>query len=212
MTGMQDAAVQHGRIRVIWCIAAAVLVIVTLAQFEEHRRHERIIAAREAWLAGKERARQMILEHYRVAGAPPARGDTLWSEASVPAPFPPPPPEHRRLVTRLRRALALGAFVIWVELLGLVILGSRRFKRRHAPVIAHAMMTTSLLGTALLLLRTRSWQDWRNHHLTADPAGLGLIAVLVSMVVFFMQRRSFSEQRRKRRSHKDHEPDLSSSS
>jgi len=176
------------RRRTIWSVAAGLLIILAIAQVDERRRYARALALRETWLASKLKAQQSLLGMIESGSIPDKRSD-LWARASAPAPFSPVQTGDFSLVNRLRRAVSLGAFAVCVQLLGLWVVGSRDFVRRHERLIAEAMLASALLGTGGMLLGWRYWRYWHDFHPAGDPAGFGLILIPLSLAVLLLVRR-----------------------
>src|SRR5437762_4417891 len=136
--------------RTMWLALLCALLILAIAQVDEHRRFQRVQDAYVQQLSTRAAASAAYLDRVSefLSKPPETRGEM---------PLPPPnvaqhaPPEPRRdrymLVARIRQGLCFGAFAFAAAMPAVWGLSSADFRRRHLRLMAEAMLALALFGT-----------------------------------------------------------------
>src|SRR6478672_8574730 len=131
------------RRRTLWLAVACALLVLAIAQGDEHRRYERARAAYVDALSNRAAASAAYLDRVsEFLGKPKEqRGAMPPPPPNVAQPAPPEPVRDRYLfVARIRQTLCFGAFAAAAAMLAVWGLSSPEVARRHGRFVAEMIL------------------------------------------------------------------------
>jgi hypothetical protein len=180
------------RRRTLWLALLCALLILAIAQIDEHRRYERAQAAYLDLLSKRAAASAAYFNQVSEFLSKP-------KETRGEMPPPPPlvaqhtPPEPRRdryiFVARIRQALCFGAFAVAAAMPAVWGLSAAGFRRRHRRLIAETMLALALFGTIGMMLGGGHPANWREFRIGTNAAGYGLVLVPLGVVAVLLASR-----------------------
>jgi hypothetical protein len=176
----------------VWLAMISVLLVLAIAQLDEHRRFRRVQDAYIRALALRAAQSTAYVDQLNQFLATPA-------EERANLPMPPPhfpekaPPEPRAadymLVARVRQALCLGAFAVAAALPVVWAMAAPDFRRRNRRLIAEAMLALALFGTIGMMLGWGHLGNWKNFSIGTNAAGYGLVLVPLGVIAVLLASR-----------------------
>jgi hypothetical protein len=170
----------------IWSAAACAMIVIALAQLDEHRRYRAALSrhATEVTHALAERSAQSAaMEQY-------LRGERRLTQEPVVSAIPPPPPiERYQVVSRVRRGVGIAAFAMCGSLGAALLVGGADFARKHGQFVAHAMLALAFFATAGMLCGWGYWRNWNRFNITDNAAGWGLVFIPFSLLAMLAAHR-----------------------
>src|SRR5687767_1286405 len=160
------------RRRLLWINVVAALLIIAIAQYDDHRR---FLAAQITYEKGvtdltlarfnyQREAAEYLYERKR---NPAATKPAPFNPAAPPAPLVP----EQRLVRRIRHALCLGAFAVAAVMPVVWFAGDAGLARRNRRLTADSALALALFGTIGMMLGWGYWRNWNQFDPRKDAAG-----------------------------------------
>jgi hypothetical protein len=180
------------RRRTIWLALLCAVLILAIAQIDEHRRYERAQAAYLDVLSKRAAASAAYLDQVSEFLSKPkeTRGEMPPPPPNVAQRTPTGPPRDRYIfVARIRQALCLAAFAVAAAMPGVWGLSSPQFRRRHGQLIAEMMLALALFGTIGMMLGGGHLANWREFRIGTNAAGYGLVLVPLGVVAVLLASR-----------------------
>jgi MFS family permease len=194
---MVTDARDRDRRRTLWLALLCGLMIVAVAQLDEHRRYRRAQEAYVRVLTARAAESAAYLDQLNEFLSKPsdARGAMPMPPPQVAQRTPPQPPSARyMLVARIRQAVCFGAFAVAAAMPVVWIMSTQDFRRRHRRLIADAMLALALFGTIGLLLGPGHLANWNSFRLGTNAAGYGLVLVPLGIVAVVLAARSEGDE------------------
>ena len=185
-------AADRDRRRTLWLVLASALLILAIAQIDEHRRFGRVQDAYLQQLTTRAAQSAAYLDQVSefLSKPPETRGQMPLPPPIVARPMPPQPPRDKYiLVARIRQSLCFGAFAIAAALPAARALSTRDFARRHARLIAEAMLGLALFGTIGMMLGVGHLANWNQFRIGTNAAGYGVVLVPLGVVAVLLASR-----------------------
>ena len=190
------ATADRDRRRTLWLVLASALLILAIAQIDEHRRFGRVQDAYMRLLSARAAQSAAYLDQVSefLSKPPETRGEMPSPPPIVAKPTPPQPPrENYMLIARIRQSLCFGAFAIAAALPFVWAMSTREFARRNARFIAEAMLALALFGTIGMMLGAGHLANWKQFRIGTNAAGYGLVLVPLGIVAVVAASRGTAE-------------------
>ena len=169
--------------RTLWYALGGLLLILAIAQADEHRRFEAAQKKYRDIFAARVAEIKAVMEQHR---------ELLRSRQAIPetrfAALPPPPSPDRLLIRRLRRSFCLTAFALATSMPFVWLLSSSNYAWRNRRLIAEVMLTLALFGTVGMMMGVGHWRNWNRFNLHHDAAGYGLILIPLGVAAVLLAR------------------------
>ena len=186
------ATADRDRRRTLWLVLASALLILAIAQVDEHRRFGRVQDAYMRLLSTRAAQSAAYLDQVseHLSKPPATRGEMPPPPPIVAKPMPPEPPRAKyMLVARIRQSLCFGAFAIAAALPFAWAMSTREFARANMRFMAEAMLALALFGTIGMMLGRGHLANWKQFHLGTNAAGYGLVLVPLGIVAVVLASR-----------------------
>jgi len=181
------------RRRTLWLALLCGLLILAVAQLDEHRRYRRVQAAYIQQLSARAAQSAAYLDQLNefLSRSPDTRGQMPMPPPQVAQRTPPEPPRARYLlVARIRQSLCFGAFAVAAAMPFVFVMSGGEFRHRHRRLIAETMLALALFGTIGMLLGWGYLANWKSFRLGTNAAGYGLVLVPLGVVAVVLAARS----------------------
>jgi MFS family permease len=180
------------RRRTLWLALLCALLILAIAQFDEHRRYRRAQDAYLQQLAARAAQSSAYLDQLNEFLSKPAetRGAMPLPPPQVAQRTPPEPPRSRyMLVARIRQAVCVGAFAVAAAMPVVWLMSTEELRRQHRRLIAETMLALALFGTIGMLLGSGHLANWKSFRIGTNAAGYGLLLVPLGVVAVVLAAR-----------------------
>ena len=181
------------RRRTLWLALLSALLVLAIAQVDEHRRFRRASDAYVKQLASRAAQAMAYVDQLNayLAKPPDERAAAPLPPPHFPEKAPPAPPaEKYMLIARIRRAVCTAAFAVAAALPVAWAMSTAEFARRNRRLIAEATLALALFGTLGMLLGWDYAANWKNFRIGGDAAGYGLVLVPLGAVAVVLAART----------------------
>jgi hypothetical protein len=184
------------RRRTPWLTLLCGLLILAIAQLDEHRRYRRAQDAYIKQLTARAAQSAAYLDQVNAFLSQPAdtRGAMPMPPPQLAQRTPPEPPRARyMLVARTRQGVCFAAFAVAAAMPVVWAMATTPFRRRHRRLIAETMLALALFGTIGMLLGRGYLVNWTSFRIGTDAAGYGLVLVPLGVVALVLAARSAAD-------------------
>ena len=188
-----ETADRDRRRRTLWLALVCGLLILAIAQVDEHRRYRRALDGYQQRLAARAAQSAAYLDQLNEFVGQPAdaRGAMPVPPPLVAQRTPPEPPRSRyMLVARIRQAACIGAFAVAAAMPFVWLMSGDETRRRHQRFMAETMLALSLFGMVGMLAGAGHLANWNSFRLGTNAAGYGLVLVPLGAVAVVLAARS----------------------